>query len=172
MDKFIDFISHLFIGRIIRSNIFTAVMQNEEQSVNSHVEEYLDYYCNLEHSPEFAVLLKGDWGSGKTHFIKQYIKKLERKRQKSLYVSLYGMASFSDIEFAFFQQLYPPFLTSKKAILVGKLFGNFIKGMFKVDLNSDGKDDVSITLQGSNINLINSLADVGKNILIFDDLER
>ncbi|MEE3717428.1 P-loop NTPase fold protein [Tumidithrix elongata RA019] len=49
-------------------------MSQDKKSINSHIEEYLDYYCSTE-LPRSAVLLKGEWGSGKTWFIKQYYKK-------------------------------------------------------------------------------------------------
>jgi septin family protein len=49
---------------------------------NKHIEEYLNYYCELPHSPKFAILLKGKWGSGKTWFINQYIEKLKAKEQE------------------------------------------------------------------------------------------
>ncbi len=34
--------------------------------INSHIEEYLDYYCDFfKKNLPFAVLLKGQWGCGK-----------------------------------------------------------------------------------------------------------
>ena len=84
---------------------------------NKHVIEYLDYYCSMVSAPEFGVLLKGDWGSGKTWFIRKY---LEEKEIQSIYVSLYGIASFSEIEDEFFRQLNPK-LSSKGMKLAGKI---------------------------------------------------
>ena len=49
-------------------------MNQDKKLINNHIEEYLDYYCSTE-LPRSAVLLKGQWGSGKTWFIKQYYKK-------------------------------------------------------------------------------------------------
>ena len=40
---------------------------------NKHIEEFLDYYLNVEQSPDYAVLITGCWGSGKTYFIRQYL---------------------------------------------------------------------------------------------------
>jgi len=76
-------------------------------TVNSYIEEYPDYYCNLRYPPEYAVLLKGSWGAGKTWFIKRYCERLKTSNQKYLYVSLYGIPTFEEIEDAFFQQLHP-----------------------------------------------------------------
>ncbi len=39
---------------------------------NKHIEEFLDYYLNKEQSPDYAVLITGCWGSGKTYFIRKY----------------------------------------------------------------------------------------------------
>ncbi|MFC2996089.1 P-loop NTPase fold protein [Acinetobacter sichuanensis] len=36
---------------------------------NKHIEEYFDYYFNTKKNFEYAVLLNGAWGSGKTWFI-------------------------------------------------------------------------------------------------------
>ena len=143
----------------------------QENNPNSHIEAYLDYYCSLSHAPGFAVLLKGQWGSGKTWFIKKYYEKLKADKQKCLYVSLYGMTTFSEIEDAFFQQLHPV-LSSKGMAITGKIVKGLIKGTIKVDLDSDGRDDGTLNPQVPEINLPDYLKDTDKIILIFDDLER
>ncbi|MFH1136639.1 MAG: P-loop NTPase fold protein, partial [Pseudomonadota bacterium] len=38
-------------------------------SSNQHVIEFLKYYCSLSF-PQYAILIKGEWGCGKTWFIK------------------------------------------------------------------------------------------------------
>ena len=40
--------------------------------MNKHITDYLDKYLKLS-KPDFAVMIKGEWGSGKTYFIKKYI---------------------------------------------------------------------------------------------------
>lgn len=52
-------------------------MNQDKKSINNHIEEYLDYYCSIKLT-RFAVLLKGQWGSGKTWFIKQYYKNYKK----------------------------------------------------------------------------------------------
>jgi hypothetical protein len=42
-------------------------------SINDRIISYLDYYINPSNTFDFAVLLTGSWGSGKTWFIQQYI---------------------------------------------------------------------------------------------------
>lgn len=146
-------------------------MEENNKSVNDHIEEYLDYYCNLSHAPNYAVLLKGEWGSGKTWFIKKYCEKLKNQKQKCLYVSLYGMAAFSDIEDALFQQLHPR-LSSKEMAIAGKILKGLVKVALKIDLNSDSREDGTISPQIPDINLPEYLKNTDKSILIFDDLER
>lgn len=143
-------------------------MTQNHQSINSHIEEYLDYYCELT-APGFAILLQGEWGSGKTWFIDKYREKI--KDHKCLYISLYGMTSFSDIEDTFFQQLHP-ILSSKGMAITGKIFKGLLKGSLKIDLDGDKKDDGTVSIQIPDINLPKYLKDTDKCILIFDDLER
>ena len=127
-------------------------MTQGSQSINTHIETYLDYYCELSHAPGFAILLKGKWGCGKTWFINKYREKLEKQQQKCLYVSLYGMTSFSEIEDTFFQQLHPV-LSSKGMAITGKILKGLLKGTLKIDLDGDTKDDGSINIQIPEINL-------------------
>lgn len=146
-------------------------MTQDNKQINSHIEAYLDYYCSLSHAPGFAILLKGEWGCGKTWFIKNYLKRLKENNHKFLYVSLYGMASFSEIEDAFFQQLHPV-LSSKGMAITGKIFKGFLKGALKIDLTNDGKDDGTWTIGIPEIDIPDYLKGTDKSILIFDDLER
>ncbi|MCC5642756.1 KAP family NTPase [Nostoc sp. CHAB 5824] len=146
-------------------------MKQHNAQLNSHIIEYLDYYCNLPDAPGFAVLLKGKWGSGKTWFIKRYCESLREKKRKCLYVSLNGVTSFSEIENAFFQQLFPA-LSSKPIALAGNILAQIIKGTLKVDFNHDGRDDGTISVASPNVNLTEYFTNLEQSIVIFDDLER
>ena len=53
---------------------------------NTHVEEYLKYYCEMQHAPEYAVLLKAKCGAGKTWFIKKFQE--NNQECQFLYISL------------------------------------------------------------------------------------
>lgn len=137
--------------------------------MNKHIEEYLDYYVSLDITPEYAVMLRGKWGSGKTWFIKDYI---EKKGGKDfLYVSLYGIVSYNEIEDAFFQQLHPV-LSSKGMKLAGKILKGLIKTTIKVDLDSDGKEDIGVSSGIPDINLPEYMKNIDNKIIVFDDLER
>jgi KAP family P-loop domain len=69
----------------------------EIKDPNEHVREYLRYYCNPSNQFDFAVILKGEWGAGKTFFIKNFISNRDGTTPKPLYVSLYGLPSFTQI---------------------------------------------------------------------------
>ena len=56
--------------------------------------------------------------------------------------------------------------------ITGKIFQGLLKTSLKIDLNSDGKDDGSVSLQIPKIDLPESFKNADKSILIFDDLER
>ncbi|MFT2092111.1 P-loop NTPase fold protein [Paraglaciecola sp. 2405UD69-4] len=137
--------------------------------INKHVYQALDTYCKLTVEPEYAVLLKGSWGCGKSHFVEEFIQK--HKDYKFLFVSLYGVASVDAIEDKFFQQLNP-ILSSKSMILAGKIGKGLLKGTIKLDLDNDGKDDTSANIGIPDIKLADYLTDTKKCILVFDDLER
>lgn len=139
--------------------------------VNIHIKQYLDYYYSLEYPPEYAVLLKGKWGVGKTWFIKQTIKEKSSSNYKFLYVSLYGISTFEEIETDFYKQLHP-LLSSKSLDLVGKIAKGLLKATIKVDLDGDGKSDGSVSAQAPDIDLPDYLTNTDEYILIFDDIER
>ena len=137
---------------------------------NDHIIEFLDYYCALEIPPEYGVLIKGPWGSGKSFLINSYIEK-QKSDIKFLNISLYGLSTISDVEAQFFQQLNP-ILSSKGAVLAGTIAKGLLKGTLKIDLDSDGKDDGSVSATVPDVKLSKFLTDTSNHILVFDDLER
>jgi len=140
---------------------------------NQHIKEYLDHYIGLSHPPKFAVLLRGKWGIGKTWFINQYreSKKVEEKDINFLFVSLYGISTFQEIEDSFFQQVHP-ILSSKGMKLAGKILKGLVKTTIKVDWDQDGNPDGSITSSVPNVDLPDYLKNLGDRVIVFDDLER
>ncbi|ADR32925.1 KAP P-loop domain protein [Sulfuricurvum kujiense DSM 16994] len=129
----------------------------QNTAVNHHIKDFLEYYIALD-QPEYAVLLSGKWGSGKTFFINQVTEKYQDSKN-IVKVSLFGLKSKEDIH--------------KKVLL--KLF------------NIDDTHDVSVTARVvgqvlkkfTGINLSDmpmgwALKQEGNQnaIFIFDDLER
>jgi len=46
---------------------------------NKHTHDFLEYYCNKENDFDYAVLLNGKWGTGKTWFAKEFMKTIQTK---------------------------------------------------------------------------------------------
>ena len=139
---------------------------------NQHVTEYIDYYCNLRVSPEYALMIKGAWGCGKTHLVKEFISVAEKEEQnKFLSISLYGINSFEDIEAKFFQILHPV-LSKKGVVLAGQLAKGFLRGALKIDFDGDGKAESTLNAGIPDIDIPQYLTDTSNHILVFDDLER
>lgn len=138
---------------------------------NKHIEEYFDYYFDGKKNFEYAVLLNGAWGSGKTWFVRKYLEKKEDQGKKICYVSLNGIAKTSMIDEAIFKSIHP-ILGSKGAKLAGQILKGTLKATIKVDLDGDSKSDGSVSGGIPKIELPNYLTVNDNFILVFDDLER
>lgn len=66
------------------------------ENKNSHIQEYLDNYIQIE-NPWFAVLVKWQWWSWKTYFIKKW-REVQKNPKNIIYVSLYWLERFSQID--------------------------------------------------------------------------
>ncbi|SMF35619.1 P-loop NTPase fold protein [Desulfovibrio gilichinskyi] len=142
--------------------------------LNQHITDYLQYYVDSKKNPDHAVMLNGPWGSGKTWFIKEFVKDFTPTYQevmKFFHVSLYGTKSIEDIDGELFRQAHP-FLSSRSMIIGKAVAKGFMKGFLKIDLDGDGKEDFKIEpndLKGAVT--ADDLEEI-KPVLIFDDLER
>lgn len=141
--------------------------------INKHIVDNLNYYLQLS-SPEYAFLLSGEWGVGKTHFIDEYIEKTNNEVFRLIKISLFGLKNISDVDAIIFQKLHP-ILGSKTA----KLMGNVIKGAIsmgvKLDIDSSGTPETTITTKFDKLEDIAAFFSNKKNkevVLVFDDLER
>lgn len=124
--------------------------------VNQHINDFLDYYLNL-NEPQYAVLLSGKWGSGKTHFIRTF--KNDHANINLIQISLFGLKSKEDIHRRIvLKQLTFP----KTSEVIGKGLSAVFAKMSDINLSLS---DVSIEL---------AIKQVGKKktVFVFDDLER
>ena len=144
---------------------------------NKHVEQYLDHYLQLPHTTNYAVMLNGDWGVGKTFFLRRYLKqKFKSESKRYVYISLFGLRSTEEIDAAMFQAIYlgPDSPLSKKSRQlneseVGKQVINHANP--KAIFGKMGK----IFLGRMNIetsDVLDCLNKFSADIYIFDDLER
>ncbi|EGP4239398.1 hypothetical protein IZS88_004655, partial [Escherichia coli] len=130
--------------------------------------------------PEYAFMITGGWGAGKTYFIENFIKEYNKNAidsqsgNKIIKISLFGFKTTSSIDEMIFQSLHP---------LLGhrytKLAGNILKGALKlgckIDINGDSKPDVDINASLDKIKfreIFSTNTDSGEIIIALDDLER
>ncbi|WP_279492102.1 P-loop NTPase fold protein [Aeromonas veronii] len=133
--------------------------------------DFLKYYFNLEQSPEYAILIDGEWGAGKSWFIQKALNDLKGNSGKYLYVSLYGMSNFSEIEDAFFEQMHPV-LSSRGMKITAKILKSTLKATIKLDLDGNGDKETATNISLDSLGLPNYLKDTSGYILVFDDIER
>lgn len=137
------------------------------QDPNAAARAYLHEYCDPEHKRDFAVLLDGPWGAGKTYFIKDFLSQIP----KHLYVSLYGLSNTQQIDDELFRQLHPV-LSAPTMKVMGRVAKGLLKGTLKIDLDGDGKDDGSASINIPELGLQKELSSPDGHLLVFDDLER
>ena len=123
--------------------------------MSTHLEEYLKYYQTLK-NPNYAVLITGEWGAGKTHQVKQAISDSER-----YYVSLFGVQTVEQLHAEVFA------VASPKLAKIGKV----------VDGASDKVASFGglFAIAGATPSVFNAVfrRDVKPDrTLVFDDLER
>lgn len=134
-------------------------------------------YLN-EKETDYALMINGEWGSGKTFFIKNNLKKkiesvtcpVQKNKDKNvtykqLYVSLYGVSSIEEINERIFYAINPNLrwieTTASKLLSFVEIIpsvGNTIKNAIP---NDKERED-----------LRNKIANYNDKVIFFDDLER
>ncbi len=151
--------------------------------MNKHITEYLNDYVRLT-NPQFAVLITGKWGCGKTYYIKNLLKQWESEFNyeddksivlKPIYVSLNGLSSIKSINERISAEINP-FLHSKVARISKEVFKGLLKTGLKInlDFNDDKESDGSVSFNLDAFGIFNSDSDKvkGKKLIILDDVER
>lgn len=144
--------------------------EDSKPDVNEHIRQGIKYYASLqiEDGPGYALMVSGDWGTGKTHTVRQVLKDLSID---PVWVSLYGLRDSSQIDYEIYRQMHP-LLSHPKTRLAGKLAKGFIRATFKIDLDDDGKADGSVSTALPDIKLSEFNNPENASLLVFDDLER
>lgn len=125
----------------------------------------------LQTDTDFAILINGKWGSGKTYYLKNEIAKVARslpyqidardtKPHEIVYVSLYGITTADELQKRLFLEVNPSLKTK-----AGRVTSTLIsKGLQYIGLEASDKDQKE---------LLNIFGGIPKyKILVFDDLER
>ena len=136
------------------------------------VESILDYIRS--DYTDYAVMLNGEWGSGKTHFWNNKIKKkiesmqLNGKRYTTIYMSLYGISNLEEISKKIFME------TTQ---LMDKNLRRFMNSKGQETIPEYAKTGIDIanffgvTQNGNKLDYAEFFATDDK-VLCFDDLER
>jgi predicted RNA-binding protein with PIN domain len=135
---------------------------------SEQLNDVLDDYIQQD-SPQYAMMINGLWGCGKTHFLKKSYP--PKNGHKLAYVSLYGVSSYSQIEDEIFSAIIGidgiseseikkagDFLGKVASAIGDRAEGSAI-GAFASTLGSSIKNRVTKNI-GSKV------------VLVFDDLER
>jgi hypothetical protein len=131
-----------------------------------HIEQIFIDYLKTDKT-QYAILLNGSWGCGKTFFWKYALEEIAKNNDfKTIYVSLNGISKIDDLDHQLFIKLLP-FINNQenKAIKNATIFiGNIINKVSSHYLKSSFSD----IFKGVSIDSFN----FSKHIVCFDDLER
>ncbi|MCQ2287364.1 MAG: KAP family NTPase [Bacteroidales bacterium] len=161
---------------------------------NEHIEQFLNYYLEKETSPDYAVLITGCWGSGKTYFIKQFLAGKDPNGKNKdvvkisdwltdcekytvVYVSLFGAKSRAEMDQRVLEKLHP-ILNSEllKTIpgavsLIGKIIGVLSANPAGVVVGAAG--DAGTFAANKIIEAFKQKSKkFEKIVIVFDDVER
>lgn len=164
-------------GKIFMINMNSNRILSDDEIVNIVI-KYLDetlYNC--------AVMIDGDWGCGKTYFVKEYlIDKIDQNEKEKnekdkkynikrvVYISLYGVKSIDDVSKQILMESYLAKTgKAKKFFKKGtKIVGTLLPVAFDIVKSSTGiKPNLNKVFR-----VINKFLKIKESIFIFDDLER
>lgn len=146
--------------------------------MNENIINFLNRYV-ADPDPQYAVLLEGKWGCGKTFFINNWLNAQQKSQEGEIapiYVSLFGLKTIGQLNIAINNILFP--LLNSKAFKIGKGICKAIAGgMLKIncDIDNDGVADGTVDFkldplmsifQGGNDDI------KGNRLIVFDDIER
>lgn len=123
---------------------------------SDYVDSYLELYKQID-KPGYAVLVRGEWGAGKTHRV---LKKLGK--ENIYYVSLFGLTSQEEIYSSVFLSMFPAKATIPK---ITSKIKDALKGAEKITFAVPG------VVHGLTEAFIKEKVKKDK-VIVFDDLER
>ena len=133
--------------------------------LNEYIKHYLD-----EDKTHTAIMLTGEWGSGKTHYVENELAPFLQEddaKNRCIIISLYGLESISDISKSIYMEMRMKELgKNSEAKAAGKLIAKTIAkgaaGIFGIDINMSEND----------LQKLYSSVDLSSKLLVFEDLER
>lgn len=150
--------------------------------MNENITSFLDVYMRNP-DPQYAIMLTGRWGCGKTFFVNQWLKTLEKADDdreeviylKPIYVSVYGMSTLAEVKTEIDRKVNP-FYYSKTAKVLKTAAKFASKIVFKTDLTVDEDREIKASASGSldimSLFEFGSEEVKGTRFIVFDDIER
>lgn len=153
--------------------------------MNAKIFDNLNIYAYTP-DPQYAIMLRGKWGCGKTHFIKSWLNKLKEKEKhpaneksivlKPIYISLFGMSALNDVKVAI-DKCVNPFFYSKTGKILKSAWRVASKIAFKmeIDIDKNGSKETSFSGTLDALSVFEERNDKeikGVKFIIFDDIER
>lgn len=150
--------------------------QNDiERNHNQHITAFLDYYLNECQNPDYAVLITGCWGSGKSYFIRKYLAGkacvkdflTDAEKYRVIYVTLFGAKTRAEMDQRVFEKLHP--ILSSRGMKLGLNAVQIVSRMLPV-VSGAAVQGVA----GFSENFIESQKKnpEKKVVIVFDDVER
>lgn len=143
--------------------------------LNSYIKRYLE-----EDKTNTAIMLTGEWGSGKTYYIEKVLVPFLQREKKNhipflksgkenrcVVISLYGLEDLSDISKSIYMELRMKILDkASEAASAGKLIAKTVaKGIA-------GRLGIDVNMSEEDLKKIYSSIDLSDKLLVFEDLER
>lgn len=139
------------------------------EKLNGIVKEYLD------NDSDYAILITGDWGTGKTFYYENVLESIirntetikdKRKKYKPIPISLFGLKSIEDIQTQILISLYP--ILKKRAAKISMSLVKSLAGPLTTLKGIGGGDRLLNAVDDS----IKTAISYDNLVLCFDDFER
>ncbi|MGJ1269526.1 P-loop NTPase fold protein [Sphingobacterium spiritivorum] len=132
---------------------------------SDHIQDIFKDYLKAENT-QYAIMINGKWGGGKTYFWKEKLKPLITGKQKPIYITLNGISKIETVEYHLLLGLIPLSSIDNKIIKSAtKFIGNATNVVTKYFTKSSSASEIFNGVVVENLNYSNK-------IICIDDLER
>lgn len=130
---------------------------------NQGIRDFLASYCRRE-NPKYAVMITGEWGSGKTWLVNEIMKQegLDHFR-----MSLFGISTRQEVYDEIFAQCYPMLASAGTKVAAGIARGILSRVTFPI-----GTADMQSQSQLESLGLKKLMINIKEKTVILDDFER
>lgn len=145
------------------------------ESNNKRIIDFCKTFITSKDCPQFAILLKGTWGVGKTYLINSLCDEFKsEKNYRLLRISLFGVKRTEEIDIKIYEAFHPT-LASNGAKMIGAILKSAIQLGTKEKIGEDSNLDLNLVLPELKYSSNKENKRNQKNIvttIIVDDIER